>query len=62
MADPEVLIRQLQGFNQSGDGSPEGVRDGPKSAVYHRTDGTAGTLLYVKTTARGTLTGWTAFA
>ena len=62
MADLAVLIRQLQAYSQVGAGSPEGVVDGPPSAIYHRTDGAAGTLLYVKTTAAGTLTGWTAFA
>lgn len=60
MTDPR--LRQLQTYNPVGDGSPEGVVDGPPGAVYRRTDGSPGTLLYVKTTGAGTLTGWSAFA
>lgn len=58
----DVLIRQLQGMLRRGSGSPEGVVDAPKGVIYEREDGVAGTLLYVKTSALGTLTGWTAFA
>lgn len=56
------LVRQLQGALRRGTGSPEGVVDAPKAVIYEREDGGAGTLLYVKTTAAGTLTGWSAFA
>lgn len=57
----ESLVRQLQGRWRWGTGSPEGVVDAPLSTVYQRDDGGAGTHLYVKTTALGTLTGWVAF-
>lgn len=57
-----ALVRQLQGVIRRGSGSPEGVVDAPKGVIYERDDGTAGTLLYVKGTASGTLTGWVAFA
>jgi hypothetical protein len=60
MTDP--FVRQLQAYNPVGEGDPNGTVDGPRSAVYHRTDGSAGTLLYVKDSDLGTLTGWTAFA
>ncbi len=43
-----------------GDGSPEGVLSAPKKARYFNNSGTAGTLLYVKTTASGN-TGWVAY-
>ena len=58
----DSLVRQLQGALRRGTGSPEGVVDAPKGVIYERADGVAGTLLYVKTTNAGTLTGWTAFA
>lgn len=40
-----------------GSGSPEGVLDGPRGAIY--ADEATGAV-YRKTTASGTLTGWTA--
>ncbi len=51
-----VLIRQLQGMLRRGTGSPEGVVDAPKGVVYQ--DDSSGDV-YRKTTAAGTLTGWT---
>lgn len=57
-----TLVRQLQGYIRWDAGSPESVVDAPRGAIYIRTDGTAGTLLYVKDSDLGTLTGWTAFA
>jgi hypothetical protein len=58
--DQGVLLRQLQGALRWGTGSPEGVVDAPKGVLYQRRDGSTGTLLYIKTTGLGTLTGWVA--
>lgn len=44
-------------FETSGAGSPEGVVAGPVGCVYYRTDGGAGTTLYVKESGTGN-TGW----
>jgi hypothetical protein len=46
---------------QSGEGSPEGVVTAGPSSLYQRTDGTPGTLVYLKTAGEGN-TGWTAIA
>ena len=46
---------------QSGVGSPEGVVAAVPSALYQRTDGAPGTLLYRKDSGAGS-TGWTAIA
>ncbi len=43
-----------------GTGSPEGVRTDALGTVYERTDGDVYTSMYIKTTASGTATGWTA--
>lgn len=43
----------------SGEGSPEGVRTAPVGSLWTRTDGGAGTTLYVKETGTGN-TGWAA--
>jgi Pectate lyase superfamily protein len=43
----------------SGDGSPEGVISGIKGSFYMRTDGGAGTTMYVKESGTGN-TGWVA--
>lgn len=43
----------------SGAGSPEGVYSGPVGSMWLRTDGGAGTVLYVKETGTGN-TGWVA--
>jgi hypothetical protein len=43
----------------SGAGTPETVVSAPMGSVYHRTDGDAGTSLYIKTSGTGN-TGWTA--
>jgi hypothetical protein len=60
--DEGALIRQLQGAWRWGAGSPEGVVDAAKGAIYQRRDGAPGTLLYVKTSVLGIKTGWTPFA
>ena len=44
-----------------GPGTPEGAIAAKKGARYYRTDGSAGTFLYVKTTDSGN-TGWIAYA
>jgi hypothetical protein len=43
----------------SGSGSPEGVKTAPIGSLYTRTDGGAGTTLYVKESGTGN-TGWVA--
>jgi hypothetical protein len=43
----------------SGEGSPEGVREAPVGSLWTRTDGGAGTTLYVKEAGTGN-TGWAA--
>lgn len=43
-----------------GDGSPEGVITAPRRTRYYNRTGSAGTLLYVKTTTTGN-TGWVAY-
>ncbi len=62
MSEQDVKTRQLQGVQRRGVGSPEGVVDAPPAVIYQRADGSSGTLLYVKTTAAGVKTGWSAFA
>lgn len=44
-----------------GTGTPEGVRKGERGTRYFRTDGAAGTFLYVKTTQTKDATGWVAY-
>lgn len=44
---------------QTGTGSPESVVTAPVGSLYLRTDGGAGTTLYVKQSGSGN-TGWTA--
>jgi hypothetical protein len=46
-------------YDRFGSGSPESVVTAPVGAVYHRTDGGAGTSLYVKESGTGN-TGWIA--
>lgn len=43
-----------------GVGTPEGVITAERGTRYFRTDGAAGTFLYVKTTTTGN-TGWVAY-
>lgn len=54
------LIRQLQGAFRRGEGSPEGAVAAPVGTVYLRTDGGAGTTLYVKEGGGSGNTGWAA--
>ncbi len=46
-------------YDRFGSGSPESVVTAPVGAVYHRTDGGAGTSFYVKESGTGN-TGWIA--
>lgn len=46
-------------YTRVGSGSPEGSVTAPVGAVYHRTDGGAGTSFYVKESGAGN-TGWVA--
>jgi hypothetical protein len=55
----DVLIRQLQGMVRRGEGSPEGVVASPVGTLYLRSDGGAGTTLYVKESGTGPI-GWIA--
>lgn len=48
-----------QAFTRYGTGTPEGAVTGNVGDVFHRTDGGAGTTLYVKTSGTGN-TGWAA--
>lgn len=45
-------------LDESGSGTPEGVVGASPGSQWHRTDGGAGTCLYVKETGAGTNTGW----
>jgi hypothetical protein len=53
----QAVVR-IEEANQSGTGSPEGVRVGYKGYTYRRLDGGAGTCLYVFEGTNGTSTGW----
>ena len=46
-------------YQRFGTGTPEGFVTAPVGAIYHRTDGGAGTSFYVKQSGTGT-TGWVA--
>ncbi len=54
-----ILTSALLDLLMSGEGSPEGVVTAPVGTIYQRTDGGAGTSLYVKETGVGS-SGWTA--
>lgn len=56
--DTEYLPTQSL-YNRYGSGTPEGAVAAPVGASYHRTDGGAGTALYVKESGAGN-TGWVA--
>lgn len=46
-------------YDRAGSGTPEGAVTAPVGAIYHRTDGGAGTSFYVKESGSGN-TGWVA--
>lgn len=54
-----VLLKQLRGRVRWGEGSPEGVVEAPVGTLYLRSDGGAGTVLWIKESGSGP-TGWTA--
>lgn len=63
----DVLRRVVQAVNAhddtrvlTGQGSPEGVVVAKVGRLYARSDGGAGTTLYVKESGNNTDTGWTA--
>lgn len=63
----DFLRRVVQAVNTqddtrtlAGQGSPEGVVVAKVGRLYARTDGGAGTTLYVKESGNNTATGWTA--
>jgi hypothetical protein len=63
----DFLRRVVQAVNTqddtrvlTGQGSPEGVVVAKVGRLYARTDGGAGTALYVKESGNNTNTGWTA--
>ncbi len=60
--EQDIRTRQLQGLTRRGEGDPNGKVDGPVATIYQQSDGTWGSVLWVKTTALGVLTGWTPFA
>jgi len=59
LADDSEFAAVQTLYDRFGAGSPEGIVTAPVSAVYHRTDGGAGTSLYVKESGTGN-TGWVA--
>lgn len=59
VADLERLLVARTGTVLRGDGSPEGVVVAAVGTIWLRSDGGAGTVLYVKETGAGT-TGWSA--
>lgn len=59
LADDSGFAPQQDLYRRFGSGSPESVVTAPVGAVYHRTDGGAGTSFYVKESGAGN-TGWVA--
>lgn len=59
LADDSAFAAVQTLYDRFGAGSPEGVVTAPVGASYHRTDGGAGTSLYVKESGTGN-TGWVA--
>ena len=57
----ESAIDALEALSPlTGAGSPEGAVTASPYTLYIRTDGTSGTMLYVKKTGTATNTGWVA--
>ncbi len=59
LADGSAFAARQSLYQRFGAGSPEGVVTAPIGAIYSRTDGGAGTSLYVKESGTGN-TGWVA--
>lgn len=55
----QTQANTLSAFFRIGTGSPEGIVTAPVGTLFFRTDGSAGTTLYVKEIGSGN-TGWTA--
>jgi hypothetical protein len=56
-----LTLDAIQLFFLQGEGSPEGVVEAVPSSLYQRSDGTPGTLLYLKQTGTDA-SGWVAIA
>ncbi len=54
-----LALSAILALSKSGEGSPEGVVEAGVGALYQRTDGTPGTLVYSKQTGSDA-TGWVA--
>lgn len=59
LADDSAFAATQSLYDRFGSGSPESAVTAPVGAVYHRTDGGAGTSFYVKESGSGN-TGWVA--
>lgn len=59
LADNSGFAATQSLYDRFGSGTPEGAVTAPVGAVYHRTDGGAGTSFYVKESGTGN-TGWVA--
>lgn len=55
-----LALSALLGTVKSGEGDPEGVVEAAVGSIYQRTDGGAGSSLYVKESGGSTSTGWAA--
>lgn len=55
-----ITVNILSNRVRSGTGSPEGIVTAGPGTLYLRSDGGAGTCLYVKESARTLNTGWAA--
>jgi hypothetical protein len=55
-----LALSSILGMQKSGEGDPEGVVEAPVGSIYQRTDGGAGSSLYVKETGGSTSAGWAA--
>jgi len=67
---PERFLRWIESLRlkirpiplyMEGDGSPEGVVYASRQTRYYNRTGSAGSLLYVKTTGKDANTGWVAY-
>lgn len=63
MEDMRKVVSALQILGngvivRAGSGSPEGTTTANRGSLYLRTDGGAGTTLYVKESGMNTTTGW----
>lgn len=54
------ILKPVPNFIE-GTGTPEGVHKAERGTTFFRTDGAAGTFLYVKSTQTKDATGWVAY-